>query len=180
MPKSQGSEIRPAVWPLQRPVKLSVPCLLVNPYTVWREWGLGKIIFAVNLLLSSILAAGKLCPVFFPLPLYLLLAIMFSDLRLLPLLICPPMWFGSSFRKNGVLWPWQFALSSSMCFQGGLKRETPLETAYLGDLPKSSLFFSFFFFPPVFSFFLPSFSCLDRSLKCNDVLFVSLPLSGFI
>lgn len=50
--------------------------------------------------------------------------------------------------------------------------ETPLGIAYLGDLPKLSFFFSFF---------LPSsFSCLDRSLKCNDVLFVSLPLSGFI
>lgn len=84
-----------------------------------------------------------------------------------------------------MLWPWQFALSSFMCFQGGLKRETPLGTGYLEDLPKLSPFF-FFLFPyvfffPFFSFFLPSsFSYLDRSLKCNDVLLVSLPLSGFI
>lgn len=139
-----------------------MPCLLVNPYTVWREWGYGKIIFAVNLLLSSILAAGKLLPVFFPLPLCLLSAIMFSDLRLLPLLICPPMWFGSSFRKNGVLWPWQFALSSFMCFQGGLKRETPLGTGYLEDLPKLSPFFFFFFFSLMsfFSHFFLFFSLL--------------------
>uniref|UniRef100_A0A8C0FSN5 Myosin-9 n=2 Tax=Telluraves TaxID=3073808 RepID=A0A8C0FSN5_BUBBB len=109
----------------------------------------GKIIFSVNLLLSSILAAGKLLPVFLPLSLCLLLAIMFSDLRLLPLSICPPTRFGSSFRKNGVLWPWQFALSSFACFQGGVKWEAPLRTSYLEDLPKLSffLFLFLFFFP---------------------------------
>lgn len=70
---------------------------------------------------------------------------MFSDLRLLPLLLCPPTWFGSSFRKNGVLWPWQFALSAFTRFQGGLKREAPLRTSYLEDLPKLSFFFFLLF-----------------------------------
>lgn len=69
-----------------------------------------------------------------------------------------------------MLWPWQLALSSFTRFQGGVKREAPLGTSYLEDLPKLSFF----------SLFSSHFYCLDRSLKCNDVLLVSLPLSGSI
>lgn len=69
-----------------------------------------------------------------------------------------------------MLWPWQFALSSFTYFQGGLKRETPLGTAYLGDLPKLSLFFflvSFFFH--FFFFFLPFFFFFFLSGQISEV-----------
>lgn len=75
---------------------------------------------------------------------------MFSDLRLLPLLICPPMWFGSSFRKNGVLWPWQFALSSFPVFPGRAEDGNSSWDSLPGGLAK--VVFFFFFFPPFFFF----------------------------